>query len=92
MTADDGQWAGLARASRAALALLGHQIGPLCLPDEPEPCGVGYELHALAHLATLAAITDHHLQHLGGVDTPLVMDIYTDAAAQTRARCQREPS
>jgi hypothetical protein len=87
MTADD-KWADLARASRAALALLGHQIGPLCLPDEPDACGIGYELHALAHLATLAAITDHHLQHLGGVDTPMVQDIYLHAAAETRERCQ----
>ena len=91
MTGNDAAWANLANASRGALALLGHQIGPLCLPGEPDACGIGYELHALAHLAALAAVVDHHLEHLGGMDSPTVSDIYLHTAAETRERCQDKP-
>ena len=88
----DGQWAELARNSRAALALLGHDIGPRCLPDEPDPCGATFALHAIAHLATLAAISDHHLEHLGGMDSPVVRDIYLQAMAEVRAGCGEVPT
>jgi len=76
----DTQWADLARASRQALGLLGYPIDDRCLPDEPSPCGGTFQLHAIAHLATLAAVTDHHLEHLGGMDSPTAQDVYLHAA------------
>jgi hypothetical protein len=58
-------WPDVARNTREALRWLGHGITPRCLPDEPEPCGGSFELHAMAHLATIKAICDHQLAHLG---------------------------
>ena len=64
MTTDES-WAEVARGTRRALAELGHPITPLCLPDEADPCGGTFTQHALAHLATIKAVADHQLEHLG---------------------------
>jgi len=65
MTVPDEKWAAVAIASREALALLGYEIGPRCLPGEPDHCGGGWADHAGAQLATLIAIARHELVHLG---------------------------
>jgi hypothetical protein len=65
MTVKDEDWAEYARATREALRLLGRPIEPRCLPDEAEPCGASFALHAAAHLATIKAIADHQFTHLG---------------------------
>lgn len=84
----DQQWAGMARATRAAL----HQLGwgtPYCLPDEPEACGGSYAEHTAAHLAALKAVADHHLAHLAP-RAQLVDEIYlrTGAELHGRSDCQ----
>jgi hypothetical protein len=63
--ASDESWAEVAHESRAALASLGYSIGPRCLPDEADPCGASFAQHAAAHLATIKAVCDHQLSHLG---------------------------
>jgi len=65
MTATDASWAGVARSTREALRLLGHDIGPDCLPGEPDACSGSFTQHAVAHFATIAAIVDHQMGHLG---------------------------
>ncbi len=65
MSVPDEVWAPVARSTRDALALLGRPIEPTCLPDEAEPCGASFALHAVAHFATIKAICDHQLEHLG---------------------------
>jgi hypothetical protein len=65
MSASDESWAAVARDTREALGLLGHPIEPKCLPDETDPCGASFALHAMVHLATIKAICDHQLTHLG---------------------------
>lgn len=65
MSVPDESWAEVARDTRAALRLLGRPIKPACLPDEPHPCGASFALHAAAHFATIKAIADHQLDHLG---------------------------
>lgn len=91
MTVTDESWAEVARSTREALALLGRPIEPRCLPDEADPCGATFALHAMAHLATIKAICDHQLYHLhapaGQVD-----DIYRHTMAELTgpgSDCQR---
>jgi hypothetical protein len=80
----DAEWEPLARSSREALALLGYAITIRCLPGEPGPCGATFAQHAAAHLATMQAVIEHHLSHLG--DDPewaaLVDDVREHAAEE----------
>lgn len=87
MTAADESWAEVARATREALALLGRPIEPRCLPDEADPCGGTFTLHAVAHLATIKAICDHQLGHLG----PAYRAPYDEIYLHTRAELGNEP-
>ena len=84
--ATDDAWADLARASRAALAHLGYEIEPQCLPDETDPCGGTFVLHTAAHLATIKAVADHHITHLGAGFEELLDDVYERATAHCRER------
>lgn len=68
MNAHDADWADVARSTREALALLGHPIDSRCLPDEPDPCGGTFALHAVAHFGVITAVIEHQLAHLGGND------------------------
>jgi hypothetical protein len=77
----DQNWADLARASRDALGLLGYGISPRCLPDEPGACGGTFAQHVMAHLATLMAVAEHHLSHLGA-PAEQVAEIYERAVAE----------
>jgi hypothetical protein len=61
---DDEHWRPLAEQTRAALAHLGYDIGPNCLPGEPDYCGGSNAGHAVAHLAALTAAVNHQLAHL----------------------------
>jgi len=83
----DRAWASVARNTREALSWLGHPIEPRCLPDEAEPCGGSFALHALAHFATIKAICDHQLGHLGAAPEQ-VDDIYQHALADL-LECRR---
>ncbi len=65
MSGRDDTWAGVARNSREALALVGYGIAPRCLPGEPGACGGTFAQHAMAYLGTLKAVADHQLAHLG---------------------------
>lgn len=83
MTAEDSDWAEVARASRGALAELGYDIGPRCLPGEPEACGGSFSQHVAAHLATIKAVADHQLAHLGP-PPGMVDDIYRTVTASLK--------
>lgn len=85
MPVDDESWAPVARATRQALDLLGYPITPRCLPDEPDPCGGTFALHTVAHLATIKAICDHQLVHLGADFSPTTNDIYWSTRHQLDA-------
>lgn len=63
----DEEWAPIARSSREALALLGYNIGPKCLPGEPEFCGGSWAQHTMAQMGAIKAVADHHLSHLGAL-------------------------
>lgn len=78
---DDESWAPVARSTREALALLGIRITARCLPGEPEHCGGSYAQHAAAHLASIRAVVDHQLQHLGAPEL-MVTKIYDKIAAE----------
>lgn len=84
---DDGAWAPMARATREALALLGHRIDPKCLPDEPDPCGGTFAMHTMAHLAWLEAIADHELWHLGPEFKRASRDVYWRALGELDDQC-----
>lgn len=71
----------MARSTREALALLGMNIAARCLPDEPDHCGGSYAQHAAAHLASIRAVVDHQLQHLGAPEG-MVTKIYDKVAAE----------
>jgi hypothetical protein len=83
----DEKWAGVARASRDALALLGYVVGPRCLPGEADPCGASFTLHACANLAAIKAVADHQLTHLGPQMGPVHGDIYLDVRSELEAGC-----
>lgn len=72
----DAEWEPLACSSREALHLLGYTITPRCLPGEPEACGGTFAQHAASHLAALAAVTAHHVAHLGPSFNSLIESIY----------------
>lgn len=78
---DDESWAPVARSTREAMVLLGYRITTRCLPDEPEPCGGNYAQHAAAHLASIRALVDHQLQHLGAPQG-VVTEIYDRITAE----------
>lgn len=61
----DESWKRVAESSRECLALMGYPIDPRCLPGEPGACGGTFAEHAMAHMATLKAVCDHQLDHLG---------------------------
>lgn len=84
MTADEA-WRSLAHGSREALLQLGYGIAPRCLPDEAEACGGTFAEHAVAHLATLQAVTGHHLAHL---DPPPMMTAQISAEAAKYIDCE----
>ena len=74
--ADDETWAQVARDTREVLALLGRPVEPGCLPDESDPCGASFALHAVAHFASIKAVCDHQLGHLGPAFTEARGEIY----------------
>ena len=74
--AADESWAPIARATREALSWLGRPIQPKRLPGEPDPCGGTFAVHAMAHLATIKAICDHQLIHLGPAFTEGAGEVY----------------
>lgn len=82
-------WAEVGRRARRALVLLGHPEFDPCMPDEAAPCGAPAQLHALAYFATLNAVCDHQLAHLGA-DPAAVSEIYLHAAhlLETDPQCQ----
>jgi hypothetical protein len=93
----DRSWASVARETREALSLLGWPIIARCLPGEQDECGHGFAAHTVAHLATLMAVAEHQLDHLGA-DSQMVSDIMAHTldelgrrdAASRRLRVARE--
>lgn len=79
---DDSTWAPLAHSTREALALLGYDILPRCLPDEPAACGGTFAQHTAAHLATMRAVVEHHVTHLGPSWRPMLEEIQATAAEE----------
>jgi hypothetical protein len=77
---DDTTCAPLAHATREALALIGYDITVRCLPDESGACGGTFAQHTAAHLATMRAVVDHHVSHLGPAWRPMMEEIQADAA------------
>lgn len=84
--ATDESWAPVARDTREALKHMGYPIEPRCLPDEAEPCGGTFALHVAAHLATLKAIADHQLNHLGPDFDATHAEIYMHVRDEMRHR------
>jgi hypothetical protein len=78
----DKSWADLARSTREALRLLGYDIAPQCLPGEPGECGGSFAQHAGAHLATIMAVSRHHLAHLGPSFQVMIDEIYDHASRE----------
>lgn len=83
----DEQWRDLAEGTRTALHLLGYTIEPHCLPGETEACGGTYAEHAVAHLAALTAVINHHLVHLSP-PSDMVSDIYHDVIRDIHIDCK----
>jgi len=77
----DESWAPVAAGSREALRQLGYDIGPACLPGEPESCGATYAEHAAAQLSAVIAVAEHHLAHMG-----LLAQMKEDVVARVSAR------
>jgi hypothetical protein len=85
----DETWKHEAEATREALNLLGCGPMPPCLPGEPEYCGASFAMHAMAHFATLKAIADHQLEHLGPMFVAHAREIYEHELEALRGdRCQ----
>lgn len=85
----DEKWRDLAVAGRDALRLLGYDIEPACLPDEAAPCGGTFYQHSIAHMATLAAMAEHHRRHL---HSPIMQasyqEIYEHELIELDKRCE----
>jgi hypothetical protein len=81
----DESWKQDAEDSREALALMGYPVIPRCLPGEPNACGGTFAEHAMAHLATLKAICDHQLSHLGH---PLAAQVHASTLLELEMDCQ----
>lgn len=86
MTATDASWAAVARDTREALRFLGHDIGPNCLPGEPEACGGTFTQHVVAHFAMIAAIVDHQMWHLGPAFASMFAEIRGRKLAELQER------
>jgi hypothetical protein len=84
----DAAWAEQARVTREALALLGHPIGVRCLPDEPDFCGGSFALYAMSHYATLQAIVEHQMGHLGPAFSEGFEEIRFHKAAELEDDCE----
>lgn len=84
MAATDESWAQVARDIRDALSALGRDIGSRCLPDEDQACGGTFAQHAAAYFATIAAIVDHQMDHLG----PAFNDMFTEIRGHELAELQ----
>jgi hypothetical protein len=86
----DLKWAPVARDARAALELLGRPVADNCLPGEASPCGVDYRNHAAAYFATIMAVAEHQLGHLGPEFVCIAHEVhdheYTELA--TSPECQ----
>jgi hypothetical protein len=78
----DAAWAGVALGSRQALEHLGWNILPRCLPGEPEACGGSFCQHAAAHLATLQAVVERHMSHLGPEYKAMTAEVYVHAVEE----------
>jgi hypothetical protein len=67
----ESAWHGAAVRWREALRLLGFDT-PDCLPGEPGglECGGSDVEHAVSYLGALAAVVEHHLEHVpaGGLE------------------------
>lgn len=84
MAEDFPKWKPVAEATREALALLGYHV-PACLPGEPEACGADFAHHTVGNLATLKAVVEDRIGHLGDGSAALVEEIYTNTLATLRA-------
>jgi len=85
--ASDESWADVARKTREALRLVGYEIIPLCLPDEPSPCGISFALHAVSHFAALKAVADHQFLHLGPHFMDIAAEIFEENLVMLHAQC-----
>lgn len=88
MTDPDQKWADLARASRDALARLGYPVLPRCLPGEPDACGGTFREHAASHLASILAVTDHHLQQHVKPPEKFVAGVYQETGIDCQVTCR----
>lgn len=84
------KWAEVGRGARTALELLGYPPMPACMPDEAEACGVGVAEHVAAYLATIKAVCDHQLNHLGQPYIMMHGVVYVDKREELEAdpNCQ----
>jgi hypothetical protein len=48
--------------AQKVLEILGSPVRE-CLPDQKEPCGIGYEDHFAAYMVKLSAIAAHQIEH-----------------------------
>ena len=85
----DEEWARVARESREALELLGRPL-PRCLPGEADECGATFAQHAAAHLATIKAVADHQLWHLGPGFSQVHGDVYWNERRTLETACAAE--
>lgn len=88
----EDSWAPVARATRAALELLGWNIEPMCLPDELNACGGTFSQHAASHYAVLTAIAAHQTGHLGPSFRHLSADVYNNAMQDLEKNCGADHS
>ena len=74
--------------ARDALSRLGYGTVPPCLPGEDEECGATYAQHTVAYLATINAVCDHQLAHLGPAYSEAECRIYLHECAELERRCE----
>lgn len=79
---NDSDWAPVARGARQALDHLGYPVKPDCLPGDTDPCGATFAEHTVAYLATIKAVADHQLGHLGPLFAEEHGTIYWDIRAE----------
>lgn len=83
----DESWKEVAEKSRECLALMGYPIASKCLPGEPDSCGGSYAQHAMAHMASLKAVCDHQIAHLGMPISAISSAVYDRTAEQLDTGC-----
>jgi hypothetical protein len=81
----DASWRPVAERTRLALQYLNFSIEGACLPGEADACGGTFAQHAMAHLATLRAVVDDQISHLGTAAGPHVETIYQETRRKLSA-------